>query len=477
MQICVALAGYSLARADIVRRAMSKKKHDVMEKERQAFIYGEKDEKGNVICDGAINRGVSEDAAKRIFDDMNSFSSYAFNKSHAAAYAVVAYITAYLKCHYPKEYMAALLTSVLDRADKVAEYTEASKKMGISILPPSVNESLHGFTPVEKGIRFGLLAIKNLGYSVIENLIKERETGGKYTSFYDFCLRNSTREFNRRALEGLIKSGALDGLDGNRRQMLFASDSVMQAVDNVRRYTGGGQMDLFSDSEPDTTVSFQLPQVEELPRDQLLVMEKEATGMYLSGHPMAEYEHYPESLSIPTVSQVINDENADNKRIKILVMLSSIKVRTLKNKSVLLSAMAEDTTGSIPITCFAKVYEAYKPFFVEQKPILLTAKVSDSDDRVRELICERAEPIPPLPAYTALKPKTVYLRVKNLECDEFLKVKEILTDSNGNMPVIIYCTDTNKKFNAPKMMFLQEKQGKIEKIISLLGENNVKLVD
>ena len=476
MQICVALAGYSLARADIVRRAMSKKKHNVMQKERQAFIYGEKDEQGNVVCEGAISRGVSEDAAKRIFDDMDSFSSYAFNKSHAAAYAVVAYTTAYLKCHYPKEYMAALLTSVLDRADKVAEYTDACKKMGISILPPSVNESLHGFTPVEKGIRFGLQAIKNLGYGVIENLINERKSGGKYTSFYDFCLRNASREFNRRALEGLIKSGALDGLDGNRRQMLFSSDAVIEAVDNVRRYTGGGQMDLFAEGDAEDTTTFTLPAAAELPREQLLAMEKEATGMYLSGHPMAEYSHMPKKLKMPTVSEVIGDENADSKRIKMLIMLSAIKVRTMKNKNIIVSAIAEDTTGSIPLTCFAKIYETFKPFFVEQKPLLLTARVSDSDDRVRELICEKLEPIPVLPEGN-VKPKTLYLRVKNLECEEFLKVKEILSIGGGDMPVVIYCTDSGKRFNAPDNMRITEKDGKIGEIIEILGKNNVKAVD
>ena len=480
MQICVALAGYSLARADIVRRAMSKKKHDVMQKERQVFIYGEKDEQGNVICEGAVNRGVSETAAKQIFDDMDSFSSYAFNKSHAAAYAVVAYTTAYLKCHYPKEYMAALLTSVLDRTDKVAEYTDACKKMGISILPPSVNESLHGFTPVENGIRFGLQAIKNLGYGVIEKLINERKTGGKYTSFYDFCLRNASREFNRRALEGLIKSGALDNLDGNRRQMLFSTDTVIDIVDNVRRYTGGGQMDLFMESEPEAAGVFTLPEAQELPKDQLLAMEKEATGMYLSGHPMAEYANMPQRLGTPTVAQVIGDENADNKRIKILVMLCAIKVKTLKNKNIIVTGVAEDTTGSIPLTCFSKTYESYKPLFVEQRPVLLTARVSDSDDRVRELICEKIEPVPTLGDVSTKEHKStqgLYLRVKNLECEEFLKVKQILEDSNGNFPVIIYCTDSGKRFRAPQNMWITKNSSKIGEISLILGKNNVKALE
>ncbi len=480
MQICVNLAGYSMARADIVRRAMSKKKHEVMEKERKAFIYGEKDENGNVLCEGAVNRGVSEDAAKQIFEDMSAFSSYAFNKSHAAAYAVVAYRTAYLKCHYPKEYMAALLTSVLENSDKIGEYTAECKRMGIRILPPSVNESNESFTATSEGIRFGLLAVKNLGRAVIENLISERISGGKYVSPYDFCVRNSSRELNRRALEGLIKSGALDNLGANRRQMLFSLDAIIDAVDNKRRFTSGGQMDLFSDDVGES-FEFKFPVLEELSSNQLLMMEKEATGLYLTGHPMAKFEGIPQKIGALTVSQIIGDENADNKRVRVLVMFSSIKVRTLKNKNILAAAIAEDVTGSISVTCFSKVYNEFRPLLVEQKPILLTARVSDSDDRVRELICEKIEPISENLITQQKESKQiksgVYVRVPNMHCEELEKIKAILQNSNGNVPVFIYSVDDNKRFGAPQNMWLKKNDGKIEKIAEIIGKNNVKAVE
>ncbi|MBQ0083575.1 MAG: DNA polymerase III subunit alpha, partial [Clostridiales bacterium] len=245
MQICVSLAGYSMGRADIVRRAMSKKKHDVMKKERSAFIYGEKDENGNIICEGAMSRGVPEEVASQIFDEMSAFASYAFNKGHAAAYGVIAYRTAYLKCHYPSVYLAALLSSVLDSAGKISQYTAEAKRLGIKLLPPSVNESFAEFTGEKGEIRYGLTALKNIGVSLIGRIIEERTQNGKYKSMYDFCSRVACRDFNRRALETLIKSGAMDGLENNRKQMIYGIESVMGAVEEKRRYSSGGQLDLF----------------------------------------------------------------------------------------------------------------------------------------------------------------------------------------------------------------------------------------
>ena len=279
MQVFRTLAGYTLGRADIVRRAMAKKKHDVMERERQFFIHGEKDENGNILCKGAVANGVDEQTANKIFDDMQSFSSYAFNKAHAAAYSFVAYRTAYLKCHYPAEYFSSLMTSMMDSPAKVALYTADCRKNGIRVLPPSVNSSGAGFTPDGNAIRFGLLAVKNLGTGVINRLIAEREENGAYTSMYDFCLRNYSREFNRKALEGLIKSGAMDGLEDNRRQMLYNIDGVLVAAEDEKKYSAKGQMNLFG--EMGTDVSFKPIKAEEMPRETLLELEKEATGLYL----------------------------------------------------------------------------------------------------------------------------------------------------------------------------------------------------
>ena len=276
MQVFRTLAGYTLGRADIVRRAMAKKKHDVMERERQFFIHGEKDENGNILCKGAVANGVDEQTENKIFDDMQSFSSYAFNKAHAAAYSFVAYRTAYLKCHYPAEYFSSLMTSMMDSPAKVALYTADCRKNGIRVLPPSVNSSGAGFTPDGNAIRFGLLAVKNLGTGVINRLIAEREENGAYTSMYDFCLRNYSREFNRKALEGLIKSGAMDGLEDNRRQMLYNIDGVLAAAEDEKKYSAKGQMNLFG--EMGTDVSFKPIKAEEMPRETLLELEKEATG-------------------------------------------------------------------------------------------------------------------------------------------------------------------------------------------------------
>ena len=261
MQVFRTLAGYTLGRADIVRRAMAKKKHDVMGRERQFFIHGEKDENGNILCKGAVANGVDEQTANKIFDDMQSFSSYAFNKAHAAAYSFVAYRTAYLKCHYPAEYFSSLMTSMMDSPAKVALYTADCRKNGIRVLPPSVNSSGAGFTPDGNAIRFGLLAVKNLGTGVINRLIAEREENGAYTTMYDFCLRNYSREFNRKALEGLIKSGAMDGLEDNRRQMLYNIDGVLAAVEDEKKYSAKGQLNLFN--EMGTDVSFKPIKAEE----------------------------------------------------------------------------------------------------------------------------------------------------------------------------------------------------------------------
>jgi len=279
MQICRDLAGYSLGRADIVRRAMSKKKHSVMEAEREVFVSG------------CIKNNIEKQVAEKIFDHMAAFSSYAFNKSHAAAYGYLAYQTAYLKCHYPKEYMASLMTSVMENQDKVLEYIDECQRLSIDILPPCVNESEEYMSVGEKGIRFGLLLIKNLGRTMVRKIIDERTLNGKYSSMYDFCTRNFSREFNRRALENLIKSGAMDSLEQTRRMMLFGIDSVLSIAESKSRFEMGGQMDLFSVGE-EVSNDFSLPFKEEMKSSELYALEKEATGMYLTGHPMKEYSSY-----------------------------------------------------------------------------------------------------------------------------------------------------------------------------------------
>ncbi len=478
MQVFRALAGYSLGRADIVRRAMAKKKHDVMRKEREFFLYGEKDKNGNVVSEGALARGVSEEAANRIFDDMSSFSSYAFNKAHAAAYSFVAYRTAYLKCHYPAEYFAALMTSMMDSASKISGYTSECKKNGVRVLPPSVNFSDSGFTPQGKTIRFGLLAVKNLGLGIIERLISEREQNGKYTSMYDFCYRNYSREFNRKALEGLIKSGALDGLEDNRRQMLYNIDGVLAAVENERRFSAEGQLNLFEEMDsPNVFVPEKMPEMDENLR---LELEKEATGLYLSGHPMEKFEKFCLKAGYIKLSDIVDGKYTDGKRITVAGIISNLKVRQLKNNSLLASALIEDTTASVPVTIFSKAYTEFKDKLSSKEPVILTGKISEREDRETEILCERVEFLPKnlaLNNESARKLKSaLYLKVKNIEDSVFESVKQKLSEFGGEIPVIIFCTDNNKKLEAPKKLWVNGDNRLILSLNDILGAENVKLV-
>ena len=472
MQIFRSLAGYSLGRADIVRRAMAKKKRDVMAKERTAFIYGEKDKDGNIICEGAVNRGVPEKTAQKIFDEMSAFSSYAFNKSHAAAYAVVAYITAYLKCHYPKEYFAALLTSVLDSADKISLYSNECRQNGIKILPPSVNESGEGFTATNDGIRFGLLAIKNVGRTLIEKLIATRQSGGKYKDFYDFCERNYGRELNRRAIEALIKSGALDIGVSNRRSMLFSIDKIMAVLDEENRFAGQDQISLFGDDTGKSDVS--MASVEEMPKDELLNLEKQATGMYLSGHPMASLEGYSRACGCVPLINIVTGKIKDGTRVKVMGILSPVSVKQLKNGNLLATASIEDVTATADITVFSACYEMYKQYLSENSIVLISGRISEREDRNTEIICETVKSvdksdIASMPAVKALK-----IRVSSIDGADFLSAQKILSRSNGDIKVIVFCRDTGKKFLCPERLFVKNDEQLLFELKKLLGENNVK---
>ena len=475
MQIFRSLAGYSLGRADIVRRAMSKKKHDVMKKERSAFIWGEKDEEGNVICEGAVNRGVSEDVAAKIFDEMSAFSSYAFNKSHAAAYSVVAYTTAYLKCHYPDKYLAALLTSVLDDSGKIALYTEECKKLGIRVLPPSVNESIGNFVSKGGNISFGLLAVKNLGSQLIERMTRERESGGSYTSLYDFCKRNSGRELNRRALESLIKCGAFDGLGDNRRTMIYNIDNVLSVVEEQRRFSGEGQLGLFGNDEPE---EFALKKVDELPQSELYAMEKEATGLYLSGHPMKQYEGFVKNGSFASIKDIINKKYPDGSRVKVAGVLEEIKTKQLKNNNMLAFTSIEDMSGKIPVTVFQMNYTKYRSLFALGNTVIMRGKISEREDRDTELICESIELIPESAANMAVKniKSGLYNKVPSQSSESFNKVCSSLREHHGVTPVYIVCEDTGKRLEAPKHLRASVTEGLLNELYETVGEKNTKFV-
>ena len=465
MQVFRTLAGYSLGRADIVRRAMAKKKHDVMQEEKATFIKG------------AVANGMSEEKAEKLFSDMSSFSSYAFNKAHACAYSFVAYRTAYLKCHYPVEYFSALMTSMMDSADKLSLYTAECKKSGIKILPPSVNHSFMGFTPDGNTIRFGLLAVKNLGAGIIEKIISEREANGPYTSMYDFCKRCHSREFNRRALEGLIKSGALDCVSNNRREMLYNMEALLQAVENELKFAGQGQLDLFS--EMGTSLEFVMETVPEMSKEMRLEFEKEATGLYLTGHPMDDYKEFLKGANLQEITDILAGKYPDGKRISVAGIISGLKVRQLKNNNLLCNLKIEDFNSSVTVTVFGNAYEMYKPLLTANKPVILSGRISEHEDRETEIVFEKCQLINE--EYKGMKSSRIksglYLKIKSINDPAFEKIKAVLSDFKGNSPVYIVCADTNKKLEAPRHLYINYSAELRDKLAKIVGIDNVKYVE
>lgn len=411
MQIFRDLAGYSLGAADMVRRAVAKKQADVLAAQRKFFLYGSDGNDGGSKCDGCLKRGISEDAANKIFDDMASFASYAFNKSHSAAYALVTYRTAWLRKYYPQEFMAAMLTSVLDNTDKVVGYiTECQTGLGFQVLPPSVNESEEKFTVVGDNVRFGLLAIKNLGSGIIQIIIKEREENGPYGSFNEFCRRCYGKDLNKRALESLIKSGACDCFGLNRNQMLLMIDEVLLSLENDKKSKIEGQIGLFDlGSALAKAVEIPAPDVPEMPQKEKLQNEKLTTGLYMSGHPMAEYTRLSQALGSAKTAEITSsslDDPAtpyhDGDRIRLLCILATVRKKITKNNTTMAFLSIEDIYGSIEVLVFPKTFDKYGKYFTEDEIVLLSARVSLRDDEVPKLLCEEVVPLDEIPNDEAL---------------------------------------------------------------------------
>ncbi len=487
MQIFRSLAGYSLGRADIVRRAMSKKKHDVMKRERTAFLYGDTNPDGSVSCVGAVANGIPAEVADKIFEDMSTFSSYAFNKSHAAAYAFLSYQTAYLKCHYPKEYMAALLTSVLDNSGKVAEYIAECNKLQIPVLPPHVNSSGEGFTVTPGGIRFGLLAIKNLGQGVIRQLQAERQKG-PYTSPYDFCERLFSREFNRRAAESLVKAGALDDLGYNRQEMLQIMDPMLKDIENTKKYSMHGQMGLFDNGPDESDLQFQIPRVPEMPRHQMLAYEKETTGLYLSGHPMQAYVQAAEKSGCVRTIELQDPERAeqyDDRSVQMLLMLAGVRKKNTRNDETMAFLTMEDLFGSITVLVFPKTYARVAPLLHENGVYRVSGKVSIREGNPAELLCESivaadAPSNPTASAEPAPKKnvkKGLYLRIAGLTSPEYEKARKVMDVFEGNVPVYLVCEDTGKRLLAPQAQWVDMNKVLFTQLQKHLGTENVKWVE
>jgi len=489
MQIFRDLAGYSLGRADIVRRAMAKKKHDVLEKERQVFLYGQQREDGTWEVEGCLNRGVDQATAEELFKEIESFASYAFNKSHAAAYAVVAYQTAYLKCYYPREYMASLLSSVLGWAGKVAEYIEECRRLKISVLPPHVNESGTGFAVVEGGIRFGLLAVKNLGRAVIARLVEERRVGGPYTSFCNFCRRMSGKDLNRRAIESLVKCGALDGLGNNRREMLISVESVLDSLEADKRRNIEGQMGFFDTSDAEEGGEPPLQKAEDFSAGDKLNMEKEVTGMYLSGHPMMDYASfyqtgaYAKSDLIFHSAEGESHEYHDGQRVTMLAMVAGVRKKPTKNGGTMAFLTLEDMYGSITGLAFSKTLDEYGNLLGDGSVVEVSGRLSFTEDKEPEIVCDRfarpgAAPNAGKPD-SAPAPKSrgregLFLKVDSKEDPKYLKAMRYLAVFDGGVTdVYLLFRDSGKLMKAPSRFRTDMNDVLLSALKRLLGEENV----
>ena len=485
MQIFRDLAGYSLGRADIVRRAMAKKKHDVLEREREVFLHGQQREDGTWEVDGCLRRGVDQQTALELFKEIESFASYAFNKPHAAGYALVAYQTAYLKCHYPCEYMAALLSSVLGQTGKVAEYIEECGRLGISVLPPHVNYSDMGFTVVGKSIRFGLLAVKNLGRNVIARMVEERRGGGEFTSFYNFCKRMAGRDLNRRAIESLVKCGALDGLGNNRREMLLAVERVLDSLEADKRRNVEGQMGFFDAPGSAQGGEPPLEKTEDFSAADKLNMEKEVTGMYLSGHPMAAYAGLYQEGGYARMDEILQSAGEretgryqDGQWVTLLGMVVGVRKKATKNNAQMAFATLEDMYGAITALVFPKVLEQYGSLLYEGAVVEVQGKLSFTEDKAPELVCQSlGKPADPVsvkaPAGKPVRPG-LYLRLSSQRDPRYDKaMRYIAVFDGGATDLYLTFQDTGKLLRAPAKFRVEINRPLLRALKELLGAENV----
>ena len=475
MQIVRDLAGYTLGRSDLLRRAMSKKKADVMEKERQNFVYGNKEEG----VPGCLANGISERTANKIYDEMIDFAKYAFNKSHAAAYAVVAYQTAYLKYYYPVEFMAALMTSVIDNPGKVSEYIYACRQMGIEILPPDINEGEGNFSVDNGNIRYGLAAIKSIGRPVIETIIKEREIGGRFTNLKNFIERLSGKEVNKRTIESFIKAGALDSLNGTRKQQMMIYIQILDQVNRERKYSMSGQLSLFDlvDDEQKKEFDIPLPDVGEYEEETKLAFEKEVLGIYVSGHPLQEYEEKWRRNISATTLDFQPDEETGRSKVKdgskeiIGGMISAKTIKYTKTNKVMAFLTIEDLFGTVEVVVFPRDYEKNKQYLEEDNKIFIKGKVSEEDESSSKLICEAV-----IPFEQTVSELWIQFESINEYREEEQRLYDVLKDSEGNDTVIIYCTKEKAIKKLPKNQSIQINQVLLNKLMNYYGEKHVKVV-
>lgn len=477
MQIVRDLAGYTMGRSDLVRRAMSKKKTAVMEKERQNFVYGNEAEG----VKGCIANGIDEKTANHIYDEMIDFAKYAFNKSHAAAYAVVSYQTAYLKYYYPKEFMAALMSSVMDNVSKFSEYILTCRRMmGIAILPPDINEGESGFSVSGDGIRYGLSAIKSVGRPVVDAILEERKKNGIFSSMEDFINRMTNKEVNRRTIENFIKSGAMDSLPGTRRQKVAVAPVLLDNKARERKNAWEGQMSLFDLVSEEDKKEFQVsfPDVGEYSKEELLAFEKDILGVYISGHPLDDYEGLWRKNISATAADFIVDEETEEAAVKdgVKVVVGGLVtgkvVKTTRSNQLMAFITLEDLMGSVEVIVFPKNYEADRDLLTEDSKIFIKGRVSLGDEPVGKLVCEQVIPFSKVP-------RQLWLQFEDKETYQAKEgtILSILKESEGQDSVVIYLKKERAKKILPANWKVEASRELLEKLIGQLGENNVKVVE
>lgn len=476
IEIFRSLAGYSMGQADNIRRAISKKKTKIIMADRKTFVYG--DPERNIP--GAVAKGVPEDVAQSVYDEIVDFGDYAFNKAHSVCYAVVAYQTAYLKCHYPKEYMAALMTSVLDSAAKISGYIAECKELNIPVLPPDLNHSDDHFTVEGSAIRFGLGAVKNVGHGLIRTLVSKRAEGGSFRSLEDFLQRMGEGELNKRAVENFIKCGAMDCFGHHRSELLAVYDQMMDAVASTRKKNLDGQMGLFSMLEDsDAAVSIPIPRKEELSRAELMAMEKETTGIYISGHPMDDYRPYLKNTHVIPIGDLMDEESKyqDEQIVSVAGVVQSVKMKTTRNNSMMAYVTVEDDTAAIEMLAFSNVLSQYGGYLKENNAVVVTGKLSIRDEKEPQIVVNRARPIsdyadgsvPEEPQARPQQNGTLYLRIPSEGDPVLRKVKAILNMFPGTCGAVLYFADT--KIRRGTRCLLADNM--IRELKNVLGEANV----
>ncbi|GAW91153.1 DNA polymerase III subunit alpha, partial [Calderihabitans maritimus] len=458
MRIASEMAGFTLGQADLLRRAMGKKKPEVLAAQRENFLQG------------AEKRGVDRKTAEKIFELMAHFAGYGFNKSHSAAYAYIAYQTAYLKANYPVEYMASLLTSIMENSDKVPVYIEECRRMGIEILPPDVNESLVDFTVVNNKIRFGLAAVKNVGKNAIQAIISARNSGGPFKTLTDFCQRVDLRQVNRRVIESLIRCGAFNSLGVRRSQLLAILERCLETAQQVQRDRNSGQMSLIDlvDGEETETSLETIPDIPEFSRREILAMEKEMLGFYVSGHPLAEYQEQLKRFATHSVADLesLSDETA----VKIGGILTGVRKTVTRKGEVMAYLQLEDTTGRVEVLIFPRVYSRFSRILQEDTIVVVEGKVSKRDEELK-VFGELVKTLPSSP-----NPPKIYIRLEQAEAVHIEKLKKVLMQYRGNSPVYLYFPRQNKCILINNRYWVDPHPKLEQEVEQILGKGNLKIV-